>query len=228
MAELPRRRLTLTFDNGPTSGVTEYVLDELAARDIEATFFVVGQDLLKPGARELAERASHEGHWLGNHTLTHSVQFGRTGELDIARREIDPAQEILGSLSHPDRFVRPWGNGRLSKDLLSAQAVQVLRRGHYSLSLWNCVPRDWEDPEGWPDTALATVETLDWTVLVLHDQATGAMDALPSFLDALEERGVEIIQEIPDVCVPIRRGRVVGSLEHLMRDEPPEVECLAG
>src|SRR5947208_2063040 len=43
------KRLTLTFDNGPTPGVTEHVLDELARRDLKATFFMVGTDLRLPG-----------------------------------------------------------------------------------------------------------------------------------------------------------------------------------
>ena len=36
-------RMTLTFDNGPTPGVTEQVLDVLEARALDATFFVIGQ-----------------------------------------------------------------------------------------------------------------------------------------------------------------------------------------
>ena len=42
-------RLTLTFDNGPTPGVTEQVLATLAERGLRATFFVVGEKLKQPG-----------------------------------------------------------------------------------------------------------------------------------------------------------------------------------
>jgi len=56
------RRLTLTFDNGPTPGVTEHVLEELARRGILATFFVVGRDLQRDGRRALVQRAKDAGH----------------------------------------------------------------------------------------------------------------------------------------------------------------------
>ena len=71
------KKVTLTFDNGPDpSGTTAFVLEELARRRILASFFVIGRQLARPGARALAERARDEGHWIGNHTLTHSIMFG--------------------------------------------------------------------------------------------------------------------------------------------------------
>jgi peptidoglycan/xylan/chitin deacetylase (PgdA/CDA1 family) len=208
-------RLTLTFDNGPTPGVTERVLDVLGERGLRATFFVVGTDLLLPGRRELAERAAREGHWHGNHTMTHSIQFGDSDDPALPEREVGDAQQVLAGLSHVDKFFRPWGDGRISRSILSTAVIDYLRSGGYTCVLWNCVPRDWEDPQGWPERALATIAALDWTVLVVHDQDTGAMDALPGFLDRALERGVEFTQDFPDSCVPIRRGRPTGPLEHL-------------
>jgi hypothetical protein len=78
--------------------------------------------------------------------------------------------------------------------------------------LWNSVPRDWEDTEGWPERALEDVARQDWTLVVLHDVATGAMAALPRFLDRVRDAGVTITAELPPACVPIVRGEVVGPL----------------
>lgn len=208
-------KLTLTFDNGPTPGVTEGVLDELARRGIRATFFVVGSDLRREQRRELVERAAAEGHWHGNHTMTHSIQFGDSDDPDLPEREIGQSQRVLGEFAHPDKLFRPWGNGSISRRILSRAAIDYLRAGEYTCVLWNCVPRDWEDPDGWVDRALREIDGQDWTVLVLHDQATGAMRALPRFLDLVERRGIEYVQSFPDTCVPIRRGQPTGSLEHL-------------
>ena len=58
-------RLTLTFDNGPSTEVTPFVLDELAARDLAAYFFVVGSQLRRDGATELAGAAAAAGHRVG-------------------------------------------------------------------------------------------------------------------------------------------------------------------
>ena len=68
--------LTLTFDNGPEPSVTPLVLDVLARHGVVSTFFVIGCKLLDPTARACAERAHAEGHWIGNHTWTHSRPLG--------------------------------------------------------------------------------------------------------------------------------------------------------
>ncbi len=209
--------VTLTFDNGPAPGTTDRVLDELASRDLLASFFVVGSMLERDGARDLLVRAHEEGHWIGNHSLTHQVPLGDQPDGATVRREIEEAQELLGPHAHERRFFRPFGGGgHLGPHLLSADAVDVLRTGGYTCVLWSSVPRDWEDVEGWVDTALADVERLEHAVVVLHDLPTGAMDALPRFLDALAARDVEVIQDFPADVLPIERG-VVRRLDGLVR-----------
>ena len=68
--------VTLTFDNGPEPSVTPRVLDVLARRGVRTTFFVIGNKLLTRDARACTERAHAEGHWIGNHTWTHSRPLG--------------------------------------------------------------------------------------------------------------------------------------------------------
>ena len=210
-------RLTLSFDNGPTPGITEGVLDTLAQRDLLTTFFVVGDDLLKPGNRALVSHAKDGGHWIGNHTMTHSIQLGTSDDRLLPDREIEAAQRELGDLAHPDKLFRPWGaGGILNRRLFSPRAVQHLVDGEYTCVLWNSVPRDWESPDSWVETALADIAELDWTVLVLHDIDSGAMRRLGEFLDLAIGEGVDIVQEFPDSCVPVRRGRLTGSMDHIV------------
>ena len=116
-------------------------------------------------------------------------------------------------------YVRPSGGGGvLGPRLLSRGAVEYLESGCYSLVLWNSVPRDWEDPEGWADRGLAEIAQQDWTLMVLHDAPTGAMKNLPRFLDAVLDRGTDIVQEFPPDLMPIVKGKRVGSLEGLVAD----------
>jgi peptidoglycan/xylan/chitin deacetylase (PgdA/CDA1 family) len=211
-----RRKVTLTFDNGPTGGVTEEVLRALRKRELRATFFVVGRDLLRDGARELARSAAADGHWIGNHTMTHTVQLG-DAEDDVSRREVADAQDVLGDLAHPDRLFRPYGGGGvLGRRLLSRASLDELESGGYTCVLWNSVSRDWDDPDGWVARSIVDVGSREWSVVVLHDTPTGAMAHLPTFLDALTDHDVEIVQEFPDDCVPIRRGVVRGPVEDLL------------
>ena len=204
--------VTLTFDNGPAPGTTEGVLDLLAERGLRATFFCVGRDLRRAGARALVERAAAEGHWIGGHSLTHRVPLGDDPDRAHAEREIDGGQAVLDELGLGDerRLFRPFGGGGvLGPHLLSEAAVDVLRAGRYTCVLWTSVPRDWEDPHGWVEVALADVDAQEHAVVVLHDLPTGAMDALPRFLDELDARGVDVVQDLPDAVVPIAAGEAL-------------------
>src|SRR4051812_18098810 len=130
-ADRSRRRVTLTFDNGPTPGVTEPVLDVLDGRGLKATFFVVGERVARPEGRALAERAHAAGHWIGNHTMTHRVQFGCATDAAVDR-EIDDAQAALDGLAHPDRLFRPYGaGGVIDRNLMSDHGRQRLLEGGF-------------------------------------------------------------------------------------------------
>jgi hypothetical protein len=60
------------------------------------------------------------------------------------------------------------------------------------------------------------VAAKEWTVLVLHDLPTGAMDHLAGFVDRVQAAGVEIVQDLPDECAPVRRGMARGPVQHLV------------
>ena len=211
------KKLTLSFDNGPHREVTPWVLDTLAARGLNATFFVCGKDIADAEQQQLLRRIKDEGHRIGNHTFHHARALGVDPDPEAPAREIGVTQTLLADLAEPERWFRPCGDGGiLSARLLSKRAVDYLIEGRYSLVLWNSVPRDWEDPTGWVNRALSDVEAHRWTLLVLHDVPTGAMKVLPDFLDQVIAHGVEVVHELPPACVPIFSGERVASIDHLV------------
>jgi peptidoglycan-N-acetylglucosamine deacetylase len=140
-------RVTLTFDNGPEPGVTERVLAVLKEEKILATFFVLGAKLADPARRKLAGLAHADGHWIGNHTMTHGTPLGKIKHAGKARSEILDAQAQLADLAHPDRLFRPFGGGgKLGPHLLNQEALAVLREEKMTCVLWNAIPRDFADP----------------------------------------------------------------------------------
>ena len=225
------KKLTVTFDNGPDPLCTPGVLDALGERGVPATFFVCAEgNRLHPAARanteksrRLLERAKAEGHWIGNHSLTHTVELGTTRDPKVIEREIGQNQELLGDLIDP-RLFRPYmGGGVLGPQTYSPEAIEYLCKEKYTVVMFNCVPRDWDNPEGWVDRALEQMEHLDWTLLIVHDVSRyGGMEHLPRFLDAAKARGYTFVQDFPDDCVPIREGEIVGSLEGMVCGEEPE------
>jgi peptidoglycan/xylan/chitin deacetylase (PgdA/CDA1 family) len=206
--------VTLTFDNGPEPAVTPRVLDILGNAGILATFFVLGSKLAEPERRGIAKRAFAEGHWIGNHTKTHSVPLGRVTDSATVITEIVDTQSLIDELSHPDRLFRPFGGGgELGRHLLNAAAVEVLKNEKMTCVLWNAIPRDWEDPRGWAEVALSQCLSQPWTLLVLHDLPTGAMGRLRIFIDRVLDHGGRFRQDFPPECVPILRGAVVSKLD---------------
>jgi len=207
------KRVTLTFDNGPTPGITEHVLEILSTRRIQATFFVVGEKLLRPDGRELVVKAHSEGHWIANHSLTHSVPLGEKPDAEYARREIEETQNLIGELSHADKLFRPMGGGGLiGPHLLSRAALQILQTGKYTCVLWFSVPGDWKDQDGWVERCISEIAGRDWAVVVLHDIENASLPRLAEFLDRLDSLGVELRQDFPEDVLITRRGEVVSPI----------------
>lgn len=200
--------LTLSFDNGPTPDVTPLVLDVLARRGVKSTFFVIGEKLAHGNNRALSERAHAEGHWIGNHTWSHSLPFGLMTP-DAANAEFDRTQAAIGPLAHPHRYFRPYGQGgNLDNRLLSRPVLDHLARQKATIVLWSALPRDWQDPEGWVERALDQVTARPWSLMVLHDIPNGAMRHLDRFIASVQERGGRIRQEFPPDCLPMLDGEM--------------------
>ncbi|HEX8041285.1 MAG TPA: polysaccharide deacetylase family protein [Chryseosolibacter sp.] len=64
-----RKSLYLTFDDGPVSGPTEFVLDTLSRASASGSFFCLGDNIRKYPA--IFRRILEEGHTVGNHTFSH-------------------------------------------------------------------------------------------------------------------------------------------------------------
>lgn len=206
--------LSLSFDNGPTPA-TDRVLDVLDAHGVKATFFVVGKHAVLPGARARMERAARAGHRLGNHTWTHGRPLGERGdEADLVENEILATQRLIDDLTGDEKLFRPnGGDGLLGPHLLDDRVLRHLVDSRWTCVLWNNVPRDWADLDGWPDMALERCRSQPWSVLVLHDTETaGAARHLDGFLAAVGRAGGRFRQDFPPECLPIERGRIQGDI----------------
>ncbi len=213
------KRVSLTFDNGPTPGVTDLVLDALEDFAVPATFFLVGKQLEQQGARALAERAHRSGHQLGNHSYTHGPPLGLQATPGAATSEILDMQRLMGELAGPTPLYRPNGKGTTGPHLLSTEAVSTLSAIGATIVLWTSIPRDRkvvvDRPDIWVEDAKQAVLTSDWSVIVLHDRpsgfdAPGPMAFLPEFLSWAAGQ-VEFHLDFPSDCTPMIAG--VADLE---------------
>lgn len=221
----PRRtrghmRIALTVDNGPDFAVTPDVLRVLERRGVKATFFVVGERLANPEQHAIARDAHDAGHGIGNHTYSHGTPFGLLEDPAIAISEILRTADLLGDLTGREPLFRPsTQGGPIDARTFNSLAIDYLVRGGYTCVLWNNLPRDWIDPHGWPDRAVATCMAHgddETSVLVLHDVVPEAMLQLDRFLGSMLDANATFVQEFPDSCVPIRRGQCTPLLAEIV------------
>lgn len=200
-------RVCLSFDNGPDPVVTPRVLDVLQRHGAEAWFFVLGHKLAEPGGLDLARQIRDAGHRLGNHSYSHETPLGDDPRPDAVELELARTAALLDEVWTGPRCFRPFGGGgKLGPHLLSPETVDYLAAHGYTCVLWNVVPGDWLDAEGWVDRALAEIAEHDHALVVLHDILPEAMGHLERFLGALQARGDTLTTDLPPSCLPIVDG----------------------
>jgi peptidoglycan/xylan/chitin deacetylase (PgdA/CDA1 family) len=158
-----KRRILLTFDDGPDPVYTPRLLDELKQAGIKATFFVMGKKLETSFGRGLIERAAAEGHQIGNHTYSHP----RLTELseDQIREEILRTDELIGDVNNGVKILRPpYG----AHNPLVSQVAQELG---YKLVLWSVDSGDWNPiyQSNWVDYAMEQIASKEHSVVLAHD-----------------------------------------------------------
>jgi peptidoglycan/xylan/chitin deacetylase (PgdA/CDA1 family) len=184
--------VALTFDDGPDPASTPLFLDLLAARDVTATFFLLGSMAERaPGlVREMAA-AGHEIAVHGWHHRNLLLRGPRSTHDDLAR-----ARDYLGALTGtaPTLFRPPYG-------VMTAGAHLAARRLGLRPTLWTSWGEDW--------TAHATADSVFREVtkdlrgggtILLHDSDctakplawTSTLGALPALLDHCAERGLGV------------------------------------
>ena len=210
----PVSKVTLTFDNGPEAPVTHHVLDVLARHGVKTTFFAVGKKVEQADNRASLERAKAEGHWIGNHSYTHSRSLGSDPDRSLFDEEVTRAQDALGDLAHENLLFRPFFNAGVVDDRLFRRSdLDRLQADGYSVVFYDTLSGDWGDGRVWVDRALAQIARKPWTSLILHDivgfpdgYRTNSMRRLDEFLSRARDEGHEIVQEFDPAHIVMWRG----------------------
>ena len=171
--------LYLTFDDGPTPGVTEWILNTLDRYDAKATFFVLGKNVeLYP---DLYQMILDKGHKIGNHTYSHQKGWAMSTERYI--EDVD----LAGDMLHTELFRPPYAR------ITRTQLQQIAQR--YRIVMWNVLSRDYNRHLSPKKCLRETIRGLrGGDIISLHDSAKSFKNTsyvLPALLRKAREMGLQ-------------------------------------
>ncbi|MBO5001707.1 MAG: polysaccharide deacetylase family protein [Prevotella sp.] len=169
----------LTFDDGPIPESTPFILETLAKYDAKATFFMVGENVLR--YHDLYNRIKEDGHRVGNHTFNHWGGF-RHATLKY-NANVEQANELIKS----NLFRPPHGW------MLWQQYFWLGRK--YRIVMWDLLTRDYSK---WTtsEDVVRTVKRYarNGSIITFHDSLKSIdklKKALPEVLEWLKNEGYE-------------------------------------
>jgi peptidoglycan-N-acetylglucosamine deacetylase len=185
------RGYALTFDDGPHAQGTPAVLEILRDERVQATFFLVGEQVLRNPA--LAREIADAGHQIALHCQRHRNLLRLTPSQ--VRADIGRATESIAEHTGcaPVLYRPPYG-------VANAAALRIARANGWRTLLWSHWGRDWEaQATAASITARVTDGAGAGAVLLLHDADDYSapnswrrtVAALPRVLDTLARRGLE-------------------------------------
>lgn len=184
-----KKRVALTFDDGPDPRNTPQLLDVLDAHGAKATFFAVGIQLSKHPA--LARSILARGHELANHSFSHPRMVFRTPS--FIREEIDRTDALIRSAGAqgPILFRAPYGKKLFVLPWILSQS------GRTNV-LFDVVPKPGDYTRPPPKKIVESVmaQLKPGSIVVLHDGGgprAQTVEAVRRLLPMLKARGYSMV-----------------------------------
>jgi peptidoglycan-N-acetylglucosamine deacetylase len=176
------RQIFLTFDDGPTPEITDFVLECLAEFEAKATFFCIGKNVVDNP--DIIQRIQAAGHSIGNHTMNHSNAW----KMDFASYmdEVQKCEAIfLEKQINSIGFRPPYG--------------RITRKMYHEMKdviLWSVITGDYNDSLS-PDDILKSVLPLikPGAIIVMHDSFKAyprLKSILPAILAFCKEQNLDL------------------------------------
>ena len=202
-----RKKIYLTFDDGPSSN-TDEILDILKAYDVQATFFVVGK--ADEASRRAYRRIVEEGHTLGMHSYSHS--YAEIYESEKAfQSDMKKLQEYLYDMTGvwPRYYRFPGGSSNTVSGVDMWELADWLTEQGITYYDWNVASGDAVSRELPADTlvanCLAGIRNQQNCVVLMHDAANKhtTVEALPEIISEIRLQEDAVFLPITDDTVPV-------------------------
>ncbi len=167
----------ITFDDGPIPEITPWVLDILQDYNANATFFCVGDNVVKH--KYIYQRILDEGHAVGNHTMNHLSAWknNRHNYMDNVNMASDHIQSNL--------FRPPYG--KLTKGI-----IKDLKNQGFKIIMWDILSGDFDAKLSPANCYINCIDNIKaGSIIVFHDNIKSIEKVkytLPKLLDFLDKK----------------------------------------
>lgn len=175
-----KKAVYLTFDDGPTLGITNWVLQELKKYNALATFFCIGKNVEQNSS--VYQNILKEGHSVGNHTFRHLNAWETNSK--IYTEDVNMCSQFVRS----NLFRPPYGK-------ITPSIVKALK-SDYKIILWDIISYDFDasiTAERCYNNVVKNVE--NGSIIVFHDSEKAFKNlkvVLPKVLAFLYANGYEM------------------------------------
>lgn len=196
-AEDERKRVYLTFDDGP-SIYTGQILDILNANDVKATFFVIARE--NESYWPYYTRILEEGHVLGMHSYTHDYNQVYAS-LDSFEADVSHLSEFLYDRTgeYPSIYRFPGGSSNSVSHVPINECIAYLNEQGITYYDWNALNGDAVTDELSTDRLIEnimnSVRKNNTSIVLMHDMQSrhNTVESLQELIDILKAEGYEIL-----------------------------------
>ncbi|MBT8384733.1 MAG: polysaccharide deacetylase family protein [Bacteroidia bacterium] len=180
-----KKNIYLTFDDGPTPKITEWVLDTLKQYNAQATFFCIGKNIEQNPA--VFKKIIDHGHAIGNHTYDH-LNGWKSKKKDYINSVLKTEKIISEYIEHPSQklFRPPYGRIRITQ-------TNELSKYNYKVIMWSVLSGDFDHEITNDDCLKNVINNSNYGDIIVFHDSEKAFDklkvVLPKTLEILNEKG---------------------------------------
>jgi len=180
-----KNAVAITFDDGPHPIITPQILELLEKYNAKASFFCIGKQIEEHP--ELFKQIVEAGHIIGNHSYSHSNNFGFFSTKNVLE-ELKKTDDLIYGLTNKKvkLFRPPFGvtNPNISK---------VIKKTKHHVIGWNIRSLDTKikDPKKIVERVIKNLKSGD--VILLHDTNKRTVLVLEQLLLFLQEKQLETV-----------------------------------